>query len=159
MIEHLPIVRFVAWRIHGRLPQRVPVEDLHSAGALGLLDAFGKFDPAREGPISHVYTISYSRRILDSLRTPDWSPRVRAQGPGGRAGDQTPTAQFCRFPTDLEIALGLNLDLHLLAELKRLEAGTLGSERTGDWGSWSTCRVDPQTIPYYATWMPSCGSA
>ena len=48
MIEHLPIVRFIARRIHERLPQHVPIEDLYSAGVLGLLDAFGRFDPSRE---------------------------------------------------------------------------------------------------------------
>src|SRR3984885_10465495 len=42
MIEHLPIVRFIARRIHERLPQHVPIEDLYSAGVVGLLDAFGK---------------------------------------------------------------------------------------------------------------------
>jgi RNA polymerase sigma factor FliA len=31
MIEHLPIVRFTARRIHERLPQQVPIEDLYSA--------------------------------------------------------------------------------------------------------------------------------
>jgi len=47
MIDHLPIVRFIARRIHERLPQHVPIEDLYSAGVVGLLDAFGKFDPTK----------------------------------------------------------------------------------------------------------------
>jgi hypothetical protein len=42
MIEHLPIVRFIARRIHERLPRHVPIDDLYSAGMLGLLDAFGR---------------------------------------------------------------------------------------------------------------------
>jgi Sigma-70 region 2 len=45
MAEHLPMMRLVARRIHGRLPQHVPIEDLYSAGVIGLLDAFGRFDP------------------------------------------------------------------------------------------------------------------
>ncbi len=36
MVEHLPIVLFIALRIHERLPQHVPIEDLYSAGAVGL---------------------------------------------------------------------------------------------------------------------------
>jgi hypothetical protein len=47
MVEHLPIVRLIARRIHDRLPQHVPIEDLFSAGVLGLLDAFGRFDPSK----------------------------------------------------------------------------------------------------------------
>ncbi len=32
LLEHLPIVRFLARRIHERLPQHVDIEDLVSAG-------------------------------------------------------------------------------------------------------------------------------
>jgi DNA-directed RNA polymerase specialized sigma subunit len=48
MTELLPIVRFIARRIHDRLPQHVPIEDLYSAGVVGLLDALGKFDPSKQ---------------------------------------------------------------------------------------------------------------
>jgi len=40
LLEHLPIVRFLARRIHERLPQHVDIEDLVSAGVVGLMDAF-----------------------------------------------------------------------------------------------------------------------
>ena len=48
MVEHLPIVRYIARRIHERLPQHVEMEELVSAGVLGLMDAFQKFDPAKK---------------------------------------------------------------------------------------------------------------
>ena len=48
LLEHLPIVRFLARRIHERLPQHVEIEDLVSAGVVGLMDAFAKFDPAKK---------------------------------------------------------------------------------------------------------------
>ena len=48
LLEHLPIVRFLARRIHERLPQHVEIEDLVSAGVVGLMDAFSKFDPAKK---------------------------------------------------------------------------------------------------------------
>ena len=32
LLEHLPIVRFLARRIHERLPQHVDIEDMVSAG-------------------------------------------------------------------------------------------------------------------------------
>jgi RNA polymerase sigma factor for flagellar operon FliA len=41
------LLPLVARRIHERLPQHVPIEDLYSAGVLGLLDAFGRFDPSK----------------------------------------------------------------------------------------------------------------
>ena len=47
LLEHLPIVRYLARRIHERLPQHVDLEDLVSAGVVGLMDAFAKFDPEK----------------------------------------------------------------------------------------------------------------
>src|SRR6202046_3373429 len=42
MLEHMPAVRWMARRIHERLPQHVDMEDLVSAGTVGLLDGFRK---------------------------------------------------------------------------------------------------------------------
>src|SRR5512135_308874 len=48
LLEHLPMVRFHARRIHEKLPQHVDIEDLVSAGVVGLMDAFAKFDPDKK---------------------------------------------------------------------------------------------------------------
>src|SRR5579875_3940315 len=48
MLEEIPAVRWIARRIHERLPQHVELEDLVSAGTLGLIDAVRKFDPAKK---------------------------------------------------------------------------------------------------------------
>jgi RNA polymerase sigma factor FliA len=139
MIEHLPIVSFIARRVHERLPQHLPIEELYSAGVLGLLDAFGKFDPSK-----HVLFRTYAQyrirgAILDSLRTLDWSPReLRRKARAVEQAIQTLTAQIHRNPTDTEIAQKLNIPLaayqQLLGELKGLEIGTLYSERSDDSG-------------------------
>src|ERR1700684_4296996 len=130
MIEHLPIVRFIARRIHERLPQHVPIEDLYSAGVLGLLDAFGRFDPSKQVKFSTYAQFRIRGAILDSLRTLDWSPReLRHKGWAVEQAIQTLIAQFHRSPTDIEIAEKLNIPLaeyqQLLGELKGLEIGTL----------------------------------
>ena len=139
MIEHLPIVRFIARRIHERLPQHVPIEDLYSAGVVGLLDAFGKFDPSKQVQFRSYAQFRIRGAILDNLRTLDWSPReLRRKGRAIEQAIQTLIAQFGRAPTDLEIAGQLHIDLaayqQLLGELKGLEIGTLHSERTEDSG-------------------------
>jgi RNA polymerase sigma factor for flagellar operon FliA len=139
MIEHLPIVRFIARRIHERLPQHVPIEDLYSAGVVGLLDAFGKFDPTKQVQFRSYAQFRIRGAILDNLRTLDWSPReLRRKGRAVEQAIQTLTAQFGRAPGDLEIAEQLHLDLsayqQLLGELKGLEIGTLHSERSEDSG-------------------------
>jgi RNA polymerase sigma factor for flagellar operon FliA len=71
MVEHLPIVRLMARRIHERLPQHVPIEDLYRARVLGLLDAF---DPSKKFYFGRMHNF-VSVAILDSLRTLDWGPR------------------------------------------------------------------------------------
>jgi len=75
LLEHLPIVRFLARRIHERLPQHVDIEDLVSAGVVGLMDAFSKFDPAKKVQFRSYAQFRIRGAILDSLRTLDWSPR------------------------------------------------------------------------------------
>jgi RNA polymerase sigma factor for flagellar operon FliA len=139
MIEHLPIVRFIARRIHERLPQHVPIEDLYSAGVVGLLDAFGKFDPSKQVQFRSYAQFRIRGAILDNLRTLDWSPReLRRKGRAIEQAIQTLTAQFGRSPNDLEIAGQMHIDLatyqQLLGELKGLEIGTLHSERSEDSG-------------------------
>jgi RNA polymerase sigma factor for flagellar operon FliA len=139
MIEHLPIVRFIARRIHERLPQHVPIEDLYSAGVVGLLDAFSKFDPSKQVQFRSYAQFRIRGAILDNLRTLDWSPReLRRKGRAIEQAIQTLTAQYGRAPNDLEIAAQLHIDLaayqQLLGELKGLEIGTLHSERSEDSG-------------------------
>src|SRR6185437_10011155 len=48
LMEHLPTVRYVARRIHERLPQHVDLDDLISAGVVVLIDAFSKFDQSKK---------------------------------------------------------------------------------------------------------------
>ncbi len=139
MIEHLPIVRFIARRIHERLPQHVPIEDLYSAGVVGLLDALNKFDPSKQVQFRSYAQFRIRGAVLDSLRTLDWSPReLRRKGRAVEQAIQTLTARVGRTPTDIEIATQLHIDLpayqQLLGELKGLEIGTLHSERSEDSG-------------------------
>ena len=139
MIEHLPIVRFLARRIHERLPQHVDIEDLVSAGVLGLMDAFTKFDPEKKVQFRSYAQFRIRGAILDSLRTLDWSPRdLRRKGRAVEEAIRTVTARHGRAATEIEIAAELNLTLaayqQLLGELKGLDIGTLHMERSEDSG-------------------------
>jgi RNA polymerase sigma factor FliA len=137
MVEHLPIVRFIARRIHDRLPPHVPIEDLYSAGVLGLLDAFGKFESSKKVKFVTYAQFRIRGAILDSLRTLDWSPReLRRKGRAVEQAIQELIGQLTRSPTDIEIAHKLNMPLadyqQLLWDLKGLEIGTLHAERSED---------------------------
>jgi RNA polymerase sigma factor for flagellar operon FliA len=137
MVEHLPIVRFIARRIHGRLPHHVPIEDLYSAGVVGLLDAFGRFDPSKQVLFRTYAEFRIRGAILDSLRALDWSPReLRRKGRAVEQAIQALIGQLKRSPTDIEIAQKLNIPLadsqHLLGELRGLEIGSLHARRSED---------------------------
>src|ERR1700723_673262 len=139
MIEHLPIVRFIARRIHERLPQHVPIEDLYSAGVVGLLDAFGKFDPTKKVQFKSYAQFRIRGAILDSLRTLDWSPReLRRKGRAVEEAIRSVTQRVGRAPSEQEIAKEMELTLSeyqlLLGDLKGLEIGSLHIERSEDSG-------------------------
>lgn len=139
LLEHLPIVRFLARRIHERLPQHVDIEDLVSAGVVGLMDAFTKFDPAKKVQFRSYAQFRIRGAILDSLRTLDWSPReLRRKGRAVEEAVRVLTARSGRAPSEAEIAeeMGITLDEYqqLLGDLKGLEIGTLHVERNEDSG-------------------------
>jgi RNA polymerase sigma factor for flagellar operon FliA len=139
LLEHLPIVRFLARRIHERLPQHVDIEDLVSAGVVGLMDAFAKFDPDKKVQFRSYAQFRIRGAILDSLRTLDWSPReLRRKGRAVEEAIRVLTARLGRPPGENEVAqeMGLGLEEYqqLLGDLKGLEIGTLHIERNEDSG-------------------------
>lgn len=139
LLEHLPIVRFLARRIHERLPQHVDIEDLVSAGVVGLMDAFAKFDPTKKVQFRSYAQFRIRGAILDSLRTLDWSPReLRRKGRAVEEAIRVLTARLGHPPGEGEIAaeMGLTLDEYqqLLGNLKGLEIGTLHLEHSEDSG-------------------------
>jgi RNA polymerase sigma factor for flagellar operon FliA len=139
LLEHLPIVRFLARRIHERLPQHVDIEDLVSAGVVGLMDAFAKFDPAKKVQFRSYAQFRIRGAILDSLRTLDWSPReLRRKGRAVEEAIRVLTARMGHAPGEGDVAgeMGLGLDEYqqLLGELKGLEIGTLHVEHNEDGG-------------------------
>src|SRR5208337_575383 len=139
LLEHLPIVRFLARRIHERLPQHVEIEDLFSAGVVGLMDAFSKFDPTKKVQFRSYAQLRIRGAILDSLRTLDWSPReLRRKGRAVEEAIRVLTARAGHAPGEGEVAAEMGLALEeyqlLLGDLKGLEIGTLHIERNEDSG-------------------------
>jgi RNA polymerase sigma factor for flagellar operon FliA len=139
LLEHLPMVRFLARRIHERLPQHVDIEDLVSAGVVGLMDAFSKFNPDKKVQFRSYAQFRIRGAILDSLRTLDWSPReLRRKGRAVESAIQVVTARLGHAPNENEVAaeMGMGLEEYqqLLGDLKGLEIGTLHVERNEDSG-------------------------
>ena len=157
LLEQLPQVRFIARRIHERLPRHVPLEDLVHAGVLGLIDALNKFDCAK-----HVQFASYAKfrirgAILDSLRELDWSPReLRRKARQMDEAYARISTELGRAPTEPELATALGMDLHslqiLLGELDSLEIGSLQIESPRDGKEENLCEYlpnAPEESPFF----------
>lgn len=68
ILAHLPLVKHVIGRLIGELPPGVDVENLESAGVLGLVEAAGKFDPARNAQFKTFAYLRIRGAIYDELR-------------------------------------------------------------------------------------------
>ena len=156
LLEHLPVVRYIARRIHERLPQHVEMDDLVSAGMVGLLDAFNKFDANKNVQFRSYAQFRVRGAILDSLRTLDWSPReLRRKGRAIEEAIQTLTARMGRTPQENEIAVEMGISLaeyqQLLGDLKGLEIGSLHVEHSEDSGEEELAYVpnSPEEDPLF----------
>src|SRR5438477_995816 len=148
LMEQLPQVRYIARRIHERLPRHVPLEDLVHAGVVGLIDALHKFDRGK-----HVQFGSYAKfrirgAILDSLREMDWSPRdLRRQSRRVEEAHNKLRLEMGRNPTEPELAHELEIELpelqKLLAEISTLEIGSLRVVSPNDGKEEDLCEYLP----------------
>ncbi len=73
--EYSPLVKFIAQKIAVRLPANIELDDLLSAGIIGLMDAIDKYDPARDNKFKTYAEFRIRGAILDELRAQDWIPR------------------------------------------------------------------------------------
>jgi len=108
--EYLPLVRNVAGRMAIGFPRSVELQDLINTGVIGLVEAFGNFDPGR-GVKFETYAVPRIRgAILDELRALDWVPRsTRARS---REIDRALTSlenKLGRLPEKNELAKHLDM--------------------------------------------------
>ncbi len=137
--EELPQVYFIAARIHERLPASVQLEDLVSAGVLGLLEAYQSFDKTRNAQFKTFARFRIRGAILDSLRTLDWGSR----GMRRKAREIAETkvkleSALGRVPTREEIAYEMRISLEELdTAMTQIDSLNVVGQRTaavGDTG-------------------------
>jgi RNA polymerase sigma factor for flagellar operon FliA len=113
LMEHYrSIVKYTADRLHTKLPDKVDVDDLISAGNFGLMDAIYAFDPGRGVKFETFCSPRIKGSILDELRSMDWAPRlVRSRTSQLTKATQSLEANLGRKPTKEELADKLKLDM------------------------------------------------
>ena len=130
ILEHLPQVRLIARRIQERLPENIAIEDLISAGVIGLIAAIDNFDPRHNVKLKTYAEYKIRGAILDSLRGLDWAPRQkRRRAKQIEAAIAAAEQLLQRSPSEDEIAaqLGIPLDEYhdWLVEIRGLNLASL----------------------------------
>lgn len=70
-VEMIPVVRRIAYRLAKRLPSHVCIEDLISAGTVGLVTAYRRFDPAMGDDFCAYAEVRIRAAMIDELRARD----------------------------------------------------------------------------------------
>lgn len=74
--KNIPLVRFTIERMTiSQNRSRLDMDDLMTAGIIGLMDALEKFDPGLGGKFSTYAFFRIRGAILDEMRAMDWVPR------------------------------------------------------------------------------------
>ncbi len=112
IMDYAPLIRFVAQRIAGRLPSNIDIDDLISAGVIGLMDAIEKYDPSRDNKFKTYAEFRIRGAMLDELRSQDWVPRsIRDKAKRIEKVYTELEQRFGRSVTDTELSEALNMSL------------------------------------------------
>jgi RNA polymerase sigma factor FliA len=118
--QYLPLVRFVAERVHRRLPPGVDLESLIHSGVVGLLQALDRFDPKRGVDFEIYARYRIQGEVMQCLRSLDWVRRsVRSWGRKIEAAKTKLSAKFAREPAAEEIAKELEIPLESYFRLEQ----------------------------------------
>lgn len=148
LLEHYrDLVKYCADRLHSKLPDKVELDDLISAGVFGLMDAIDKFNPDLGVKFETYCAPRIKGSILDELRSMDWVPRlVRARAHQLAKATHSLEMHLGRKPDEKEIAEELNMDTEEFSRLQRdANAVSLVSLNTkcGDSdGEKDVCEID-----------------
>jgi RNA polymerase sigma factor for flagellar operon FliA len=120
MENYRHLVKYAAERVHSKLPSKVELDDLISAGTFGLMDAIEAYDPERGVKFETYCLPRIKGSILDELRSMDWVPRlVRTRAHQLSKATQSLEVSLGRKPTIKETAKELNMDMDEFNRLRR----------------------------------------
>jgi RNA polymerase sigma factor for flagellar operon FliA len=130
VMQNVALVKSLAQRLAQRLPSQVNVEDLISAGILGLIDAASRYKSTLGVPFQAFARRRVHGAMLDALRDLDWAPRslrrLRRDVDGAIASERS---RLGREPDEQDIAtaLGMTLDQYgkALEQLRTLEVAAV----------------------------------
>src|SRR4051812_5101915 len=108
--NHLSLVQHVVVQVAVHFPRYVDRQELARAGALGLVEAAGRYDESRRVPFDRFAARRIRGAILDSVRAADWAPRsVRTLGRKLEQIEQELASTSGRNPSSTDVASALGM--------------------------------------------------
>jgi RNA polymerase sigma factor for flagellar operon FliA len=111
--DNAHLVKIIAYQVAMNLPPHIELDDLISAGTVGLLESIERFDAARGVQFNTYASIRIRGAILDELRRMDWMTRsmrdksnqlekayVEMERRHGRPAEAEEVAGFLEISTD-----------------------------------------------------------
>ena len=147
MQYYMYLVRYAAERLYSKLPDKVELDDLISAGIFGLMDAIDAYDPERGVKFETYCSPRIKGSILDELRSMDWVPRlVRARAHQLARARQSLETHLGRKPTEKETAEELDMDMEefnrLLRDANAVSVVSLDTRYSDDDGEKDVREID-----------------
>jgi len=113
--DYKHVVVIIARKTSMRLPANVEIDDLISAGIIGLMDAVDKFDIQRENKFKTYAEFRIRGAMMDELRSQDWVPRsMREKAKTIEKTYSKIEQQLGRSATDIEAAYNMGVELNIL---------------------------------------------
>ena len=111
--EFVPIIKHLAYKVSRKYEDDEIIEDLISAGIVGLLEAMEKFDSAKGAKLNTFAYLRIRGAMIDELRSRDWFPRsARSKSKKINEIIRKLENKLGRLPKEEEVAeaLGMNID-------------------------------------------------
>ncbi len=137
ILEHLPQVNWIALRIQEKLPPGIELDDLISAGIVGLMAAVDNFDPGRNCSLKTYAEYKIRGAILDSIRGLDGIPtHKRKRVKQVQAAISKAERALKRTPEEDEIAAELGIAVaeyqQWMVDLRAVSLGSLDVIEDGE---------------------------
>lgn len=131
--DHLPHVKRIVNRIAVHIPPSVDIDDLITAGVIGLIEAADRYDPSRDNKFMTYATFRIRGAVLSELRSRDFLSRLnRKKSRELKKAYFEMEQKLGREVTDEEVAEKLGLDLEELHEIKTISSiSFIGFEELG----------------------------
>ena len=75
VLEHIGLVKRIAYHLLHRLPASIQIDDLIQAGTIGLMEASKHYDASQGASFETYAGIRIRGAMLDEVRQGDWAPR------------------------------------------------------------------------------------